>query len=64
MNEFKSGVLFERERITALLQNLIGDSEKAIYVDEFIELINENEQFRVGGLGYNSNTNRKGQKND
>ena len=21
-------------------------------------------QFRVGGLGYNSNTNRKGQKND
>lgn len=29
----------ERERIIALLQNIIGDSEKAIYVDEFIKLI-------------------------
>lgn len=29
----------ERERIIALLKTLIGDSEAAIYVDEFIALI-------------------------
>ena len=29
----------ERERIIALLENLIGDREAAIYVDEFITLI-------------------------
>ena len=38
---FDMGARAERERIIALLENLIGDREAAIYVDEFIALIKE-----------------------
>jgi hypothetical protein len=36
---FDMGARAERERIIALLENLIGDREAAIYIDEFIALI-------------------------